>query len=92
MKINLYMALSANGLISNARNIPYWLSKEYGQGFMEVCTSAQAVIMGRSTYDILAPDYLPLRDQGTLAVLTHNKTLRSDNTAVLFTMPGLQLL
>jgi dihydrofolate reductase len=88
MKITLYMALSANGLISNARNIPYWLSKEYGQGFMEVCTRTQAVIMGRSTYDILAPDYLPLRDQGTLAVLTHNKTLRSDNTAVLFTDAG----
>lgn len=88
MKITLYLAVSANGLIGNAQNNPYWLSDEYKQGFMDICTRTQAVIMGRSTYDILAPDYLPLRDQGSLAVLTHNKTMRSDNTAVFFSDAG----
>lgn len=86
MQLSVYMALSANGLISNEQNNPYWLSPEFGQGFMEICRQKQAVIMGRLTYDILYPDYLPLNNQGTMMVLTRQAQLPAgNNTAVVFT-------
>jgi hypothetical protein len=39
MKISIYIASSANGLISNSRNVPDWLSPEYGQGMYAIATS-----------------------------------------------------
>jgi dihydrofolate reductase len=41
--------------------------------------------MGRTTYDILAPNYLPLATEGTTVVLTKNKQAKSDNPTVVFT-------
>ena len=84
MKISIYIAISANGKISNQRNVPDWLSPEYGQGFVSICQKYKAVIMGKTTYNILAPDYLPLQD-GTTEVLTTDKQARSDNPTVVFT-------
>lgn len=84
MKISIYIASSANGKISNQRNVPDWLSPEYGQGFVSICQKYKAVIMGKTTYNILAPDYLPLQD-GTTVVLTTDKQARSDNPTVVFT-------
>lgn len=85
MKISIYIAASANGLISNARNVPDWLSPEYGAGMMAIIQEYEAVIMGRVTYDILAPDYLPLTNKGTTVVLTTNEEAKSDNSTVIFT-------
>jgi len=53
MKISIYIAVSANGLISNSRNAPDWLSPEYGEGFASICQKTEAVIMGKTTYNIL---------------------------------------
>jgi dihydrofolate reductase len=72
MKISVYLASSANGMISNQRNVPDWLSPEYEQGFMAMSQRSKAVIMGKTTYNILAPDYLPLKNEGTIVVLTHD--------------------
>ena len=85
MKIIVYLAASANGLISNNRNVPDWLSEEYGQGFMAMSQQTKAVIMGKTTYNILAPDYLPLKDEGTLVVLTHNTSAPRAQANVVFT-------
>lgn len=85
MKISIYMASSVNGMISNKRNVPDWLSPEYGQGFMEISQKSKAVIMGKTTYNILAPDYLPLRDEGTLVVLTRDTTAKPAQSNVVFT-------
>jgi dihydrofolate reductase len=85
MKISIYIAMSANGYISNSRNVPDWLSQEYVQGFDSHCQRTKAVIMGKTTYDILAPDYLPLKNEGTTIVLTSNKQVESDNPTVVFT-------
>jgi dihydrofolate reductase len=84
MKISVYIAVSANGFISNSRNIPDWLSNEYGAGFYSMCQKFKAVIMGKTTYDILAPDYLPLKTEGTTVVLTTNKQATSNNPTVIF--------
>lgn len=84
MKIIIYLAASANGMISNNRNVPDWLSPEYGQGFMAISQRTQAVIMGKTTYNILAPDYLPLKE-GSLVVLTHDTKAAPAQPNVLFT-------
>jgi len=85
MKIIVYLATSVNGMISNSRNVPDWLSQEYGVGFMSICQRTKAVIMGKTTYNILAPDYLPLKDDGSLVVLTHDTSMIAPMTNVLFT-------
>lgn len=84
MKIIIYLAASANGLISNDRNVPDWLSPEYGAGFMAISQRTQAVIMGKTTYNILSPDYLPLKE-GSLVVLTHDTNATPSQSNVLFT-------
>jgi dihydrofolate reductase len=85
MKISIYIAVAANGLISNSRNVPDWLSAEYGEGFVSICQKTKAVIMGKTTYNILAPDYLPLKEEGTTIVLTTDDQAKSDNATVVFT-------
>ncbi len=85
MKISVYIASSANGLISNSRNDPDWLSPGYSQGFGEICEEKKAVIMGKTTYNILAPDYLPLKDDGTTIVLTSDVQQKPANKTVVFT-------
>lgn len=85
MRISIYIAVSTNGMISNPRNVPDWLSPEYGLGFMEICRKTKAVIMGKTTYNILAPDHLPLKEEGTTVVLTTDEQAKSDNATVVFT-------
>jgi dihydrofolate reductase len=85
MKIIVYLAASANGLISNKRNVPDWLSNEYSDGFMAMSQQAKAVIMGKTTYNILAPEYLPLKDEGILVVLTHDTSAPRAQSNVVFT-------
>jgi dihydrofolate reductase len=88
MKISIYIAVSSNGLISNSRNEPDWLSNEFGEDFMSICQKHKAVIMGRTTYNKLSPDYLPLTSEGTTAVLTNDKQAKSDNPTVVFVQNG----
>lgn len=85
MNVIIYLASSANGMISNQRNVPDWLSPEYGQGFMSICQRTRAVIMGKTTYHILAPDHLPLKENGSLVVLTHDTKMSPPQPNVLFT-------
>lgn len=87
MKIIIYLATSVNGMISNKRNVPDWLSEAYGQTFVGISQRTQAVIMGRTTYHILAPDHLPLKG-GSLVVLTHDTTATPSQSNVLFTDEG----
>lgn len=85
MKISVYIASAVNGLISNSRNVPDWLSPEYGQGMYTMSQKFKAVIMGRTTYNIIAPDHLPLKNEGTLVVLTTDETAKPDNPMIRFT-------
>ena len=52
---------------------------------MAICQRKKAVIMGKTTYNILAPDYLPLKNDGTTIVLTKNTQEKSVNPTVIFT-------
>jgi|SRR5688572_2246032 len=88
MKIIVYLAASANGLISNKRNVPDWLSEEYSHEFMTLSKKTKAVIMGKTTYNALAPDYLPLKDEGALVVLTHDTSAPRAQSNVILTDKG----
>jgi dihydrofolate reductase len=85
MNVIIYLASSVNGMISNQKNIPDWLSPEFEKGFMSICQRTKAVIMGKTTYRFLAPDYLPLKDEGSLVVLTHDTNQPATQSNVLFT-------
>lgn len=85
MNLSIYVASSANGLISNSRNVPDWLSPEFEQDFMSISKKTKAVIMGRTTYNFLAPDNLPLQDEGTTVVLTNSEQREHSNPTVVFT-------
>ncbi len=85
MNVSIYIATSANGFISNARNVPDWLSPEYGRGLFDICREKKAVIMGRKTYEILAPDHLPLKEEGISVVLTSRPGAAPANPTVVFT-------
>jgi len=41
--------------------------------------------MGKTTYNFLAPDNLPLQHEGTTVVLTKNEQAKPDNATVVFT-------
>ena len=84
MTITIYLAMSANGMISNNRNVPDWLSEEYSNGFASISQQKKAVIMGKTTYNILVPDYLPLKNEGTMVVLTHDASARPAQPNVVF--------
>ena len=85
LKISVYLASSVNGMISNKENVPDWLSQEYGEGFLAICRQTQAVVMGKATYEILSPDHLPLENEGTLVVLTHDTAAEPARSNVVFT-------
>lgn len=40
--------------------------------------------MGKTTYEILAPDHLPLKEEGTLIVLTHDTAATPSQSNVVF--------
>ena len=84
MKISVYIAASVNGFISNSRNEPDWLSPEFDESFVSICQKYKAVIMGKTTYNKLSPNYLPLTSEGTTVVLTTYKQAKSDNPTVVF--------
>lgn len=85
MKVTVYIATSTNGFISNTRNVPDWLSAEYGRGLVQIAQKTKAMIMGKKTYDILAPDYLPLKGEGRTIVLTSGTADAPANPTVEFT-------
>jgi dihydrofolate reductase len=60
-------------MISNQKNVPDWLSPEYEQEFMSISRRTKAVIMGRTIYNFLAPDYLPLKEDGSLVTDPRHK-------------------
>lgn len=53
MKVILYMAISANGMISKSDDDTSWISKEEWDSYSAAVCSAGCLIVGRRTYHIL---------------------------------------
>lgn len=88
MKVILYMALTANGMIAKSDGNSEWVSPEDTEAFLSICRKAKAVVMGRHTYDYLtrgdANENLPLQE-GIQVVMTSDTTIRSNDPTVMFT-------
>jgi dihydrofolate reductase len=92
MKVILYMAITANGMIAKADGNSDFTSEADNASFNATCRRIGTVISGRKTYDVLSPDHLPLQ-QGIHWVLTRDAAKTSKNPTVKFTkLPPEQLV
>lgn len=78
------MAITVNGMIGKSDGNSDFTSEADGVNFNATCQKIGVVIMGRKTYEVLYPDYMPLK-QGTHWVLTNDTTKISNNSTVKFT-------
>ncbi|MDP1760109.1 MAG: dihydrofolate reductase family protein, partial [Candidatus Woesebacteria bacterium] len=53
MKVILYMAITANGLIAREEGGTDWINQEDWKNFREMAKQAGSVVMGRGTYDAM---------------------------------------
>jgi dihydrofolate reductase len=83
MKVILYIDTTVNGMIGKEDGNSDFTSPEDAASFTAICQKAGVVVMGRKTYEVLYPNYLPLKE-GLHIVLTKNKYMKSDNPTVSF--------
>ena len=85
MKVILYMAITANGMIAKIDGNSDWVSPEDTKSFLKHSRDAGVVILGRKAYELFDESYpLPL-NKGTHYVMTSNTDMSSDNPTVKFT-------
>lgn len=84
MKITLYMAVSADGLITKGENDSDWVSPNDWDQFYKYIQSNDAIIMGRKTMDQFGEDEFPIEEVVNI-VLSRNEDLHinSDNLIIL---------
>src|SRR3989338_7216341 len=56
MKVILYMAITANGMIAKENNETPFTSKADYESFKNICLQTKAVICGHKTYDCIRED------------------------------------
>lgn len=78
MKVILYMAITANGIIAKPDDNTDFTSKEDWASFRAVCEKAGAVVIGRRTYEIMAQDPNLFWLKCQYFVLTSNESLESN--------------
>gem|GEM_PF-120724 len=95
MKVNLYMAISANGMIAKENDDTSWISKEEWNSYSAFVRKIGAMIIGRRTYKILTkqPEFVELKNV-TIVVVSHNelKTLSQNHLLAKSPQDALQLL
>jgi dihydrofolate reductase len=85
MKVILYMAISADGMIANSNDDASWISKEEWDSYSLTVRNAGCVIVGRRTYHILTsqPEFSELADVKVVVVSSENfNTLSSKHVVV----------
>ena len=70
MKVILYMAVSANGMIAKSDDDTSWVSKEEWNSYSSAVRKAGCIIMGRRTYHILVkqPEFAEFKDVKLIVV------------------------
>jgi len=70
MKVILYMAISANGIIAKGDDDTSWISKEEWDSYSLTVRTAGCLIVGRRTYHILTkqPEFSEFKDVKLVAV------------------------
>lgn len=72
MKVVLYMAMSANGMIAKNNDDTSWISIAEWNGYSSAVRKARCLIVGRRTYEILTkqPEFAEFKDI-KLAIVSH---------------------
>lgn len=70
MKVILYMAMSLNGMIAKKDDTATWISKEEWDSYSLAVRTANHLIIGRRTYNILTkqPEFAELKDVKIVAI------------------------
>lgn len=72
MKVILYMAITANGMIAKRDDDTSWITKEEWDSYSAAVRKAGCLVVGHRTYDILTkqPEFAELKDV-RLVVVSH---------------------
>ena len=84
MKVVLYMAMSANGMIANSDDDTSWISSEEWKSYSSAVRKAGCLIVGRRTYEILTqqPEFSELKDAKLVVVSHEDRPLLDPNHLV----------
>ena len=74
MKVILYMAITANGMIAGTDDETSWLTNEESESYCSTVRKAGCLIVGRRTYHILTkqPEFQKFKD-AKLVVVSHDQ-------------------
>ena len=84
MKVIMYMAMSANGIIAKSDDDTSWISEEEWNSYSEAVRSAGCLVVGRRTYHILInqPEFIELKDVKLTVVSKDDFEVESSNHSV----------
>jgi len=84
MKVILYMAISANGMIAKSNDDTSWISKEEWVSYSAAIRTAGCLIVGHRTYNILSkqPEFSELKDVKLVVVSRKDVEVISQDHAV----------
>lgn len=95
MKVILYMAITANGLIAKSNDDTSWISQEEWNSYSSAVRKAGCLIVGRRTYHILTkqPEFAEFKDVKLVAVSKDDfKTLSPNHLIAHSPKEALELL
>ncbi|MBI4170836.1 MAG: dihydrofolate reductase [Candidatus Aenigmarchaeota archaeon] len=86
MKVVLYMAMTANGIIAKEDDDTSFVSKAEWKSFRAMIRRTGNMVIGRRTYEIMrkADEFAGL-DKVKIVVVTHDISLKGDTTNIIFT-------
>ena len=81
MKVTLYMAISANGMIAKSDDDTSWISEEEWNSYSEATRKAGCLVVGRRTYNILTeqPEFSELKDVKLVVVSKDDFDTKQEN-------------
>jgi dihydrofolate reductase len=83
MKVIMNFAPTVNGKLNRGKGDDYsWISQESWDDYKKTCQQCGCVIMGRGTYDLMAPqDFYP----GVFyVILTHDASIKNRSSEIVF--------
>ncbi|HBO99850.1 MAG: Bifunctional deaminase-reductase domain protein [Candidatus Uhrbacteria bacterium GW2011_GWA2_41_10] len=88
MKVILYIAITANGMIAGTDDETSWLTKEEADSYCTIVREAGCLIVGRRTYYILTkqPEFQEFKN-AKLVVVSHNDVELIDSRHIVARTP-----
>ena len=80
MKVQLYMATSADGYIATKSGDSSWVSESDWERFSQMIKDAKVMVMGKRTYEVCVGEETFPFENALNIVATHDKKLLSNPT------------